>query len=670
MAILNCKMCGGELNITSGTSVCECEYCGSKQTVPSVDDEKKVKLYARANDLRASCDFDRAYGVYESIVNEFPKEAEAYFGLILCKYGIEYVDDPKTGKKIPTCHRSSFESILDDKDFDMVMECSDSEARAVYREQAKEIEEIRKKIIELSSKQEIYDIFICYKESDDKGERTIDSVLAQDIYTVLTKEGYKVFFAKITLESKLGSDYEPIIFSALHSARVMLAIGTTYDYYHAVWVRNEWSRYLKMIAAGEEKTLIPCFKDMDAYDIPKEFRHLQAQDMGKVGATQDLLRGIEKILKQTNSPSTNADTPTDESTKEANELDKLILALNNAPFSSIWCDQVENARQKVSAASSDVKIKLKNVPLLDKMILKVKNEKEKEQRRLSKERSKKEKEVRSKERHSRKSKNNNTFFGKSSSPKPKKNKQINIFSNTSSKYIIILISAVLVISLGIIFNATRHWTLGILLLAGISAAWFFIEKKMKEDYLNWHMFSCIILMLISAIISFKGKTANIYSLFLSLSVFVSCSYFLFKASKTTLQDNENKRAQIQHNYNLLYFNANLFCIFPLLTLYSPYCSTYVRYTSILGFSLVVFRILLTIVDRLIILDKEFSDGMFSNRRQEIDAPKIATSIVMLMALTIKLSNIPYGDGPPYIAMFMIVAAIVDIFLFKNIKQKK
>ena len=296
MAILNCKMCGGELNITAGVSVCECEYCGSRQTVPSINDEKKTKLYERANKLRSSCEFDRAYSVYESIIDEFGDEAEAYWGLILCKYGIEYVDDPKTGKKIPTCHRSSYECVLDDEAFEMVMESASSEARAVYREQAIEIEEIRKGIIELSSKEEPYDIFICYKESDEKGERTIDSVLAQDIYTALTKEGYRVFFAKITLESKIGSEYEPLIFSALHSARVMLAIGTSYDYYHAVWVRNEWSRYLKMIAAGEKKTLVPCYKDISPYDLPKEFKHLQAQDLGRVGAIQDLLRGIEKLI--------------------------------------------------------------------------------------------------------------------------------------------------------------------------------------------------------------------------------------------------------------------------------------------------------------------------------------------------------------------------------------
>ena len=89
MAILKCKMCGGNLEITEGMTVCECEYCGSKQTVPSVDNEKKITLFTRANRLRAACEFDKASGVYESIVTEFSEEAEAYWGLVLCKFGIE-----------------------------------------------------------------------------------------------------------------------------------------------------------------------------------------------------------------------------------------------------------------------------------------------------------------------------------------------------------------------------------------------------------------------------------------------------------------------------------------------------------------------------------------------------------------------------------------------------
>ena len=49
MATLKCKMCGGSLEILDGATVCVCEYCGSQQTIPNVDDEKKVKLFERAN---------------------------------------------------------------------------------------------------------------------------------------------------------------------------------------------------------------------------------------------------------------------------------------------------------------------------------------------------------------------------------------------------------------------------------------------------------------------------------------------------------------------------------------------------------------------------------------------------------------------------------------------
>ena len=45
MAIIKCKMCGGDLNLIEGQSVAECEYCGSRQTVPAADNEKKMTLF-------------------------------------------------------------------------------------------------------------------------------------------------------------------------------------------------------------------------------------------------------------------------------------------------------------------------------------------------------------------------------------------------------------------------------------------------------------------------------------------------------------------------------------------------------------------------------------------------------------------------------------------------
>ena len=296
MAIIKCKMCGGDLELVPDATVCECEYCGTRQTVPAADDEKKLKLFERANRLRRACEFDKAAGVYESIVADFDTEAEAYWGLVLCRFGIEYVDDPATGKKVPTCHRAGFESVEDDPNFEQACENADAVARRVYREEGRAIDALRERIIEVSGKEAPYDVFISYKELADSGERTEDSVLAQDIYDALTAKGYRVFFSRITLEDKLGVEYEPYIFAALNSAKVMLLVGTDYENLNAVWVRNEWSRYLALMTQHKDKVLIPCYKDMDPYDLPKEVRKLAAQDMGKVGAMQDLLRGVEKIL--------------------------------------------------------------------------------------------------------------------------------------------------------------------------------------------------------------------------------------------------------------------------------------------------------------------------------------------------------------------------------------
>ena len=297
MAILKCKMCGGDLSIADNAKIAECEFCGTAQTVPDGNDEKKANLFNRANRLRIASEFDKAAGIYESIISEFPDEAESYWGLCLCKFGIEYVDDPKTAKKIPTCHRTSFESIFDDANFKTALEKSDTVAQKIYKEEAEVIDKLQKDILSIVHNEKPFDVFICYKETDELGQRTQDSVLAQDIYDVLTEKGFKVFFARITLEEKLGEKYEPYIFAALNSAKVMLAIGTKEAYYNAVWVKNEWSRFLVLMENDRSKMLIPCYRDIDPYDMPVEFKNLQGQDMTKIGFMQDLVRGITKITE-------------------------------------------------------------------------------------------------------------------------------------------------------------------------------------------------------------------------------------------------------------------------------------------------------------------------------------------------------------------------------------
>ena len=297
MTIFKCKMCEGSLEITNET-VAVCEYCRTVQTIPRLTDEKRVNLYDRANHFRRNNEYDKALSIYEQILLEDKTDAEAYWSILLCIYGIEYVEDPATHRRIPTVNRVQLTSILDDENYKATLKYSDSKQKKVYEQEAREINRIQKEILEISENEEPYDVFICYKETDANGERTEDSVLAQDIYTQLEQEGIRVFFSKISLEDKLGSAYEPYIFAAINSAKVMIVVGTKQEHFNAVWVKNEWSRYLAHVKNGENKTIIPAYKDMSPYDLPVEFSHLQSQDMSKIGFMQDLVRGVKKLLSE------------------------------------------------------------------------------------------------------------------------------------------------------------------------------------------------------------------------------------------------------------------------------------------------------------------------------------------------------------------------------------
>lgn len=317
MGALKCKMCGSNLEIEDSITVCKCEKCGTSQTVPDIEDDKELKLFERAGRLRFNCDFDKAAGIYNTITDSYPEEAEGYWGLVLCKYGIEYADNV-SGKKVPVCHRISYDSVMDDEDFELVMENSDSESRAIFREEAKIIEENRKKYIQIAESEQPYDIYISYRAKDDNGDKTAVSEIAGHLYNKLTSAGYRVFLSEAALKGKKRSECEPYIYSALNSANVMLALGTSYDDYNDVWVKNEWNRYLEIAEKNKNKCLIPCYKDVDEYDIPKEFAGLKVCQLGNDDTFNNIMAEIANVVKP---ESVNQPAPEPEKAEPAEEIE-------------------------------------------------------------------------------------------------------------------------------------------------------------------------------------------------------------------------------------------------------------------------------------------------------------------------------------------------------------
>ncbi|MBQ8356783.1 MAG: leucine-rich repeat protein [Clostridia bacterium] len=341
--IFECKNCGAALE-ANGRSVAKCIYCGYEQTLPKKASDVRVNLYNRANHYRRNSDFDKAMEAYERILREDATDAEAYWSLVLCRYGIEYVEDPATKRHLPTVNRMQRTAVFADEDYKSALKYADGEQHKLYEQEANAINEIQRGYLSIAQSEDPFDIFICYKESDASGRRTQDSALATDLYHELEREGFKVFFSRITLEDKPGVAYEPYIYAALNSSKVMVVLGTKPEYFNAVWVKNEWSRYLTLIRNGARKHLIPAYRDMNPYDLPEEFSHLQALDMSRLGFMADLVHGIKKIVGAPATASPAASEPMTVRTEIAPLLKSGFAYLEQGDFDSAgeMFDQVIN----------------------------------------------------------------------------------------------------------------------------------------------------------------------------------------------------------------------------------------------------------------------------------------------------------------------------------------
>lgn len=72
MSIFKCKMCGGTIEFNPGDTVGVCDSCGTKQTLPTTNDEIITNLHNRANTLRLKCEFDKAEEIYNKILEKIP----------------------------------------------------------------------------------------------------------------------------------------------------------------------------------------------------------------------------------------------------------------------------------------------------------------------------------------------------------------------------------------------------------------------------------------------------------------------------------------------------------------------------------------------------------------------------------------------------------------------
>ena len=291
-----CNVCGANLIYKDGRWVCPA--CGAYKE-EEISNEEVTLLYNASQKLRLAS-FDDAEELYADIVKKYPKNSEAHWGLVLSRYGIKYEDD-YDGRKLPTCYAATMESFLSDKEYLAALSCApDAKVKAYYEEQGKIIEKNRIEWYEKASKEPAYDVFLCFKDSDKENniERTDDSIEVANLYTYLSGKGYRVFFSRETLRDKVAEKYEPCIYNALNTASVMIVYGSKPEYFESVWMKNEWTRFLKRMLEGlkVDGSLIVAYDGMNPAELPKVFAGRQCLDARKKTFYGDLETLIARVI--------------------------------------------------------------------------------------------------------------------------------------------------------------------------------------------------------------------------------------------------------------------------------------------------------------------------------------------------------------------------------------
>lgn len=286
-----CRCCARQVVFFQDENLRECAACGMLNARPQ-STGKTFDFLQRANQQRSSCDFTNAEASYQHVLQEHPTEHEALWGLALCRYGVEYIEDPKTQMLMPTCHFTRRKPLMEDSDYLLACENAPASVRLQYEADAQYIDAIQAGIRASAKDCLPFDVFICHKATVPGTDmRPSDFEYARSLYYKLTQMGYQTFFAHETLQHVAGANYEARIYHALHTAKVMLVICTREDYLNTAWVRSEWSRYLERMDADGDCVLVPLLYDgmvPEALPAPFSHRNLEGLRMGELDSLEKL----------------------------------------------------------------------------------------------------------------------------------------------------------------------------------------------------------------------------------------------------------------------------------------------------------------------------------------------------------------------------------------------
>ena len=310
-----CTNCGGELDLSlSKGGTIRCKYCNSVFTLPkgkSLPDT--LEFLKKGEEYLDTRHFDDAYTMYKKASEKSPDEPEAYFGMALATAQVQYLKDFRADGKTqtnsadfrmqPICYEISDKKFTEDKNYLKAIELATPEQQTAYREKGEEIDLIRSEFSALKKSGLYYDCFICVKVSSEDGKGTTqDAITATKLYYDLKKDGRNPFFSEEEMKDRTGARYEALILYALYCADCMLVICSDESYLQSPWVKNEYTRYMKMLvdADKQRESITIAFKGTPIEKLPGLQGKIQGINLESYDGLSRVLKFVEKFASNKN----------------------------------------------------------------------------------------------------------------------------------------------------------------------------------------------------------------------------------------------------------------------------------------------------------------------------------------------------------------------------------
>ena len=291
-----CWACGAKLVPAPGALVYTCDHCQQKLFVPKSGYAKKQSVLNNASELLACGAFDDALVLFAEVAAKDPREVNAYWGQLLCEYGILYADDPVSRIRQPLCLRAKRKSMIDDSLFERAYGCADNEVRRIIREEIGVLEEQRRRNCEILAGNPSYRIFINCRTSNDASRTTRENRVAMALYQELTARGIRTFYAPAVLVGRQKDDHAAVIYSAMESANLMLVIGEEPASFTQPEVKAEWTFFTRLMnLSNQKKQLISICCNTSAASLPEALAALPVQAFKSEESVSNLINKLHII---------------------------------------------------------------------------------------------------------------------------------------------------------------------------------------------------------------------------------------------------------------------------------------------------------------------------------------------------------------------------------------